>query len=365
MRFFEVANQQRNVIATKRFRQEAAKFCRGYPGLDRVISDFIMHRSVQNSAPWKKDAPFAGGDKNVRGLWHVHFYHGKVIGIYDVTPTELRLITVCEHSEFDTPKAVQTLGKYYRSLTADDFSPYQVSTEAAAPQLTADERSEISNLMYELASGSEEDRAILVQVASGNSTGFLQWAQMLIQDAMSPTQKDEAVMAAFGGQPGLAASAARVLKELGLSESAQFVRPNQQETHREHEEVHYQLNHHQADHPEWVNDHLHQLKDRKAFYKAVRNGKVYNVSPSAARAINNTGDHHMDVRKDGQAHKMARVQKQFNSPGTQITTPIVLHNKATGERHLLAGHHRLTHNSQVLGKNTQVLHLEYPSRDTH
>jgi hypothetical protein len=221
MKFFEVAAQQRNVIATKRFRQDITRYCRGYPGTDEALIDFIQERRQLNSRPWgAKDSPFAGGDKNVRGLWHVHLQHGKVIVIYDVTATDLRLIAVVEHSETDTPRAIQQLGKYYQSLTPEDFQPFQAAPSApTAPQISAEEKAEISNLMYELASGSDEDRAVLTQLVSGNSAEFLQWAQMTVQGAMSPAQKDQAVMDAFGGQPGLATSAARVLKQMGLSES--------------------------------------------------------------------------------------------------------------------------------------------------
>jgi hypothetical protein len=220
MKFFEVAVQQRNVVATKRFRQDIARYCRGYPGTDEALVDFIEERRQLNSRPWgAKDSPLAGGDKNIHGLWHVHLKHGKVIVLYDLTAADLRLIAVVEHSETDTPRAVQHLGKYYQSLSPQDFQPFQAAPAAAAPQISPEEKTEISNLMYEFASGSDEDRAVLTQLMSGNSAEFLRWAQMAVNDVMSPAQKDQAIMAAFGGQPGLAASAARVLKQMGLTES--------------------------------------------------------------------------------------------------------------------------------------------------
>lgn len=219
MRFFEVAAQQRNVVATKRFRQDIARYSR-YPGTVNALIDFISERRQPNSRPWgAKDSPFAGGDKNVRGLWHAHLQHGKVIAIYDITATDLRLIAVVEHSEIDTPRAIQTLGKYYQALSPEDFQPFEITAPASAqaPQLSPEDKAEVSNLMYELASGSDDDRAILSQMISGNSTEFLQWAQMAVNGSMSPAQKDEAILGAFGGQPGLATLAARVMKEMGLN----------------------------------------------------------------------------------------------------------------------------------------------------
>jgi hypothetical protein len=142
-----------------------------------------------------------------------------------------------------------------------------------------------------------------------------------------------------------------------LTTSNRFVRPSNQEADLEHSEVQYQLN---ADHkdphlPDWVRAHLNKLRDKSAFRKAVSTGKVRNVSPQDARNINNTGDHWNDARRDT-LEKGRRVEKLFKS-GQQITTPMVLHNPKTNEKHLLGGHHRLTYNSQVNKKATPVLHL--------
>jgi hypothetical protein len=81
---------------------------------------------------------------------------------------------------------------------------------------------------------------------------------------------------------------------------------------------------------------------------------VHHVHPGDVKHINNTGDAFRDL----DPNKRRRVQSHFSS-GKRVTTPIVLHNKTTGDKHLLAGNTRLAYNSQINRRSTPAVHIPY------
>lgn len=134
-----------------------------------------------------------------------------------------------------------------------------------------------------------------------------------------------------------------------------FVRPRPDE---EHDEVLYQLAAHGQEPflPDTVKAHLEHLHDPENFQAAIRKGAVRLVSPEDARKIGNTGEDWDDADPE----KKQRVSQLFRQ-GDPVTMPIVLHDAKTGSKWLLAGHHRLTYNSQVRRDATPALHLTYQS----
>lgn len=126
----------------------------------------------------------------------------------------------------------------------------------------------------------------------------------------------------------------------------------------EHDEVDYQ----RGEMSGGMRKQMDKMSSVMGYRSAMRKAQVKLVSPHEAKTgINNTGE---NWHSSNNSVKHRRVQNLFKS-GRNITTPVVLHNKTTGEKHLLGGHHRLTYNSQMRNKATPVSHVEFHEAVQH
>ena len=117
------------------------------------------------------------------------------------------------------------------------------------------------------------------------------------------------------------------------------------------DEVSAQLTGERYDMPEWVVDALTNLSDNVNYNRALRTSKTATITPKQAEALGNYSG-----EMDGlDQNKIDRVVKLF-AERSSITMPIVLANNK--EYWLLAGNTRLSYNSSVLGKPTQVVLID-------
>ena len=123
--------------------------------------------------------------------------------------------------------------------------------------------------------------------------------------------------------------------------------------HEEHDEIDTQ---HQSlkddpDTPDHVKKQLVHLSDKKKFIHAMKRGQVTHVHKDDKHLHKIGNSDVADTRGTAgnpeiEKEKHDRVSAQFaksKEQGHKMTTPIMLHDKHTGHRHLLAGNTRLSH----------------------
>ena len=139
----------------------------------------------------------------------------------------------------------------------------------------------------------------------------------------------------------------------------------------EHDEVHTQ---HQAlkddpDTPDHVKKQLSHLLSKKKYTYAMKNANVTHINHTDKNIHKITNTDAADKRgtsgnSEIEKEKHERVTAQFaksKEQGRVMTTPIMLHDKHTGHRHLLAGNTRLSHGVQDKKINVPVHTLKYDS----
>ena len=149
-------------------------------------------------------------------------------------------------------------------------------------------------------------------------------------------------------------------------------KPDAEMISREHDEIATQIDV-GNEHPDWAPDHvqtqLKKLKDSGDWEKAMKNAKTINISPDDKDLadIGNTeagGSEGLDAL-DLDPEKVTRVKKQFKDnatgAGKDMEKPIILYDKATGHKHLLAGNTRLTHGIVDRKNTVPVTAIEYDS----
>jgi hypothetical protein len=202
MRLFEIETQQSQIVATKRFLKNSAFYFRGYPGIEATLKEFLHFKQQNPKAQFgKKDIPFTGGP--LKGLFHVHLIHGKVILVYGLRGNQIRLFDMVEHDDFEG-KSIPALAKYIDSLGMNDLSPVKTGAKPT-PSLTAEQKQELSELFWEMG---VQDRDILEDAAKGNIESVMEFCRMTVEGA-----DDTAILAALGGKEGLIKAATTVLHQ--------------------------------------------------------------------------------------------------------------------------------------------------------
>ena len=134
----------------------------------------------------------------------------------------------------------------------------------------------------------------------------------------------------------------------------------------EHDEVHTQLGVPKHVFPDHVNKQLKHLSNKSNFEKAMKSAKTTHIhhSDKNLHKMGNTDA----ADKRGIMHnpeiddtKRKRVSNQYDeaSSKNKMTKPIILHHKASGHKHLLAGNTRLTHGVQDRKEKVPVHTIEY------
>lgn len=204
MLLYEILEPVRAVTATARFRETYKAFRRQYSSLDSTLAAFVGFRCRHRpDEPYAiKDAPFTV-QSELRGYRHYHMVHGRVILIYKVTPTELQLACLTDHS-YSTAAGSNRLINFLHSPGTSYERLGRLHT------LTAVQRQSISELLFQMAA---EDRATLEQSVSGDLTDLLDYARLVIDVAWNDQAKDAAIFAAFDGKDGLIKAVRRVLQQ--------------------------------------------------------------------------------------------------------------------------------------------------------
>jgi mRNA-degrading endonuclease YafQ of YafQ-DinJ toxin-antitoxin module len=205
MFLWEILEPDRVLTATARFRDSFNKYKQQYPVIVDRLNAFVEFRLTHRpDEPYVvKDSPFSVHNA-LRGFRHFHMVHGTVILIYQITPAELRLCLVTDHS-YDSKIGNNKLINFLHSanMTFDRFD-----TE---PELTLSDSqiADINGLLYEFAAA---DRTGLIRTLT-NVADLMDFIHLMIEGPWTDEQKDEATFAAFGGRDGLIKAVQKVLAQ--------------------------------------------------------------------------------------------------------------------------------------------------------
>lgn len=206
MRLFEVTAEPRKVVATKRFEKELAGYLKADPKIGQTLAAFLRFRetALPQQAFSKKDVAYTGGQ--YKGLRHVHLSHGRVILTYDITGSEIRLISVHNHSQMDA--AGGSLHRYTQSVGDGDFSPFAFGKDdQASNHLTPEQKQAALDALYDFASH-PEDRKMMMLTAQGEHVEEM-WEMIRVM----VEAEDAAVIQAFGGPNAFAAKVSEILRQ--------------------------------------------------------------------------------------------------------------------------------------------------------
>ncbi|RYD63887.1 MAG: hypothetical protein EOP84_33220, partial [Verrucomicrobiaceae bacterium] len=164
MRLFEVMTEPRRVVSTRRFDKELPPFLKSDPSIGRTLAAFLRFRetALPTQGFGKKDAVYTAG--KMQGFRHVHLVHGKVIVTYQITATDIRLISIHTHDATETSNG---LPNYAVRLGPEDYHPFAGTEQETAPMTISPEQAkEAVTALYDFASH-PEDRKMLALVAQG------------------------------------------------------------------------------------------------------------------------------------------------------------------------------------------------------
>jgi hypothetical protein len=198
VRFDEIADSGRRVVATKRFLKNIREFTRIYPDVGQTLAEFLRFRETAPASQGfsKKDAPFTGGQ--LVGFRHVHLRFGKVILVYQLVGNEIRLIDVVDHKTADS----DNFSRFVVGVKAGeymDMSGAGAAETVQKPQVSGEALDEIKEFLLAFA-GDATDRALLVQTYEGQYAPEV-WdvLRSVIPGDAPDSQKDRAITTAFGG----------------------------------------------------------------------------------------------------------------------------------------------------------------------
>ena len=143
----------RVVMASRRFPKEYTEFLKKYDDLKDSLRDFLTFRQTHlpNESFGSKDARLTSPASANSKLRRYHVVHGRAILIYQLYGSEIRLIAMLEHDEFDS--ASKGVINYHRSLQPDDYYTFNpdepVPAKAANPIPTQIEQVQEPELVQE------------------------------------------------------------------------------------------------------------------------------------------------------------------------------------------------------------------------
>lgn len=186
MRIFEIAGQPLVPVKTPRFTKEFLDFARSNPKLLDALGDFVAFKCNNPSKPHsRKDTGFSSD--RLKGFRHEHLALGRVIVIYQIANGQLRLCTCVDHKAIDG--AARALSDFLATLEDSSYTPMT----AAPEELTREERSDIMNMIYEMAADASDRRA-LDAALRGDTGEFEQFLELFTDKGI------DAVYTAFGGR---------------------------------------------------------------------------------------------------------------------------------------------------------------------
>jgi mRNA-degrading endonuclease YafQ of YafQ-DinJ toxin-antitoxin module len=201
----EILEPARVLTATARFRDSFNSFKKSYPIIDSTLRAFIdfrmTHRPDESYA--SKDAPFSVHNE-LRGFRHFHMVHGRVILVYQITSSELRLCLVTDHSYSTTIGTNRLINALHSPNTS--YEPITVQQQF---KLSSSQINDIHQLFYEFAA---DDRDGLIH-ATTHLDELLEFVRLVIDVPWTDAQKDQATFGAFGGEQGLVKAVQKILQQ--------------------------------------------------------------------------------------------------------------------------------------------------------
>lgn len=204
----EIFAPERILSATARFRDTFKSYRQVHSNLDTILREFVEFRLTHrpDDSYGAKDSAFIS--KELKGFRHFHMVHGRVILIYQLTSTELRLCLVMDHN-YSTKKGQSSLGNYLNSPSID-FNPISLGQSPKQITLSKEQIDEITSLFFEFAA---EDRNGLIQAVSGDMSELLEFVRLVIHAPWDDEQKDRAIFQAYGGRDGFRNAVQKVLQQ--------------------------------------------------------------------------------------------------------------------------------------------------------
>lgn len=205
MRLLEVDDLALTIRATRRFMKSLATYLKGYPQLEKNLRDFCADKAL-GKRYGRKDAPYTGAP--LRGTWHAHLVHGKLIVIYDLRNGTLDLFDLSDHDATEG-KGVVDMAKYIRGLRPSDLTGVNLGAGEEAPSgLPADEVAALRDLFYEIAAS---DPGIIRAALAGDLSDLLYFAQATIE------RDRETILVGLGGRNALMRELAKIANTVGMS----------------------------------------------------------------------------------------------------------------------------------------------------
>ena len=136
----------------------------------------------------------------------------------------------------------------------------------------------------------------------------------------------------------------------------------------EHDEIHTQMQAPKSAYPDHVHKQLKHLSNKSNYEKAMKTAKttfIHHTDKNLHKMGNTDAAHpkYGGVMKNPEIEpeKRDRVASQYSKASSQnkMTKPIILHHKASGHKHLVAGNTRLTHGVQDRKEKVPVHTIEY------
>jgi mRNA-degrading endonuclease YafQ of YafQ-DinJ toxin-antitoxin module len=203
MHLYEILAPTRHLVVSARFRESFNTYRQHFPKIAEILKRFVEFRLTHNpNEPFTaKDYPF---NNYLRGYRHFHMVHGRVVLIYQVDQSELRLYIVMDHN-YNTSHGKEVLLNYLNST--QEFLPFTVQKHKVLASATIQE---IRNLLFEFAA---DDRDALAHAMRYDLSELFEFIRMIIDEPWSDQEKDQATIEAFGGKDKFVAMLQQVLHQ--------------------------------------------------------------------------------------------------------------------------------------------------------
>lgn len=196
--------------ATPRFLKDIEKEKR-YPGVLKQLEKFLKHYETSNNLFNTKDGPLSRPESITPPVRRCHLRLGKIILVYQLTSTAIRLLAIGEHDIIEG-KDKDTLIFYVARLTDTDFQQYSPPADVEKPDvipkkkkiepLTDAEFKDILSL-FKMLKNSPSDVYVLENMANGNIDDFMKWARATINLEPDDTSKDQLIINDLKGKSSM------------------------------------------------------------------------------------------------------------------------------------------------------------------
>ena len=240
--------------ASNRFLKEFAAE-KNYPGFLKNFEKFLKHYETSNALFNTKDGPLTrASDEGISPpVRRCHIKQGKIILVYQLTSTTIRLLSVGPHDIIEGKK-LSRLITYIKSLVDSDFHPIEnpipsaatgtttppADVKSATPEpvvptpepvvipepepepespkkpkpsgkLSDKEIADIKDMIIYLMTDKNEGVPIIRKILSGDIEEFMEWVRPTVGLPVDDTSRDRWIKSIFNNLPGMQQMARELL----------------------------------------------------------------------------------------------------------------------------------------------------------